>query len=229
MPRKKEPSFETEKDIFPRQLRKLMDREPKTTQPQLAKVLGVQRQTISNYAIGQSSPDWKTLSRIADYFNVSADWLLGRTDIESSDTHVQTVCHFTGLSEKTVELLRRSSNVSSVINELAKPDKHILDSQLYRFCNALLRVEKAAALAAIFVVSEDAAKKAVEASMKKDALELAVFHFSEVCRRIPDMYRSSRIIDLIDDQYNELYQKEFLQFSAESRKEEINHGEHQEN
>ncbi|AFA49861.1 helix-turn-helix domain-containing protein [Acetobacterium woodii] len=36
--------------------------------------------TISSYENGYSSPDNETLSKIADYFHVSTDYLLGRTD-----------------------------------------------------------------------------------------------------------------------------------------------------
>lgn len=210
MPRKQLPSFETEKEIFPSRLRELMNREPKTSQPQLADALGVQRQTVSNYANGQSAPDWKMLSKIADYFHVSADWLLGRTETENPCAEVQAVCQMTGLSENTLNLLRIVPEASRVLNTLAKPDNHALDSCLFRFVHALLRVEKESAKAALFVLSEDQNKSFVDASLKKDALELAVFHFSEVCRRIPDKYMSRDILSLIDDQYSELYGKEFL-------------------
>jgi len=36
--------------------------------------------TISSYENGYSSPDNETFSKIADYFHVSTDYLLGRTD-----------------------------------------------------------------------------------------------------------------------------------------------------
>ena len=48
------------------------------TQQELAKNLGIGKTTISNYETGYSSPDIEMLSKIATYFNVSADFLLGR-------------------------------------------------------------------------------------------------------------------------------------------------------
>lgn len=63
---------------FPATLRKLM-KEANTTQQALADALGVQRQTISYYCDGSSSPNWEGIANIADFFQVSADYLLGKT------------------------------------------------------------------------------------------------------------------------------------------------------
>lgn len=65
--------------VFRERLRGL--RESKDlTQSALGEILNVSKQTISNYENGVSSPDQDSLSRLADYFNVSTDYLLGRTD-----------------------------------------------------------------------------------------------------------------------------------------------------
>lgn len=50
------------------------------TQKELAEYLRVGKTTISNYETGYSSPDLETLNRLADYFQVSIDYLMGRTD-----------------------------------------------------------------------------------------------------------------------------------------------------
>ena len=49
-------------------------------QKQLAEYLSVSIGTISNYENGVHCPDLSTLCRIAEYFNVSADYLLGLTN-----------------------------------------------------------------------------------------------------------------------------------------------------
>ena len=48
------------------------------TQKQLAGILHVKQQTISRYLLGDREPDFATLIKLCDYFNVSADYLLGR-------------------------------------------------------------------------------------------------------------------------------------------------------
>jgi transcriptional regulator with XRE-family HTH domain len=52
----------------------------KMTQQELANKLGVSRGTIGMYEIGQREPDAETLKKIADFFNTTTDYLLGRTD-----------------------------------------------------------------------------------------------------------------------------------------------------
>lgn len=49
-------------------------------QKELAAYLNVSVGTISNYEKGIHSPDLDTLCRLADYFSVTTDYLLGRTD-----------------------------------------------------------------------------------------------------------------------------------------------------
>ncbi len=76
MPRKEKRTYTTENKVFPMRLRDLMDVR-KVSQSCLADAIGVQRQTISLYMTGQSNPDWEKLAAIAQYFDVTADYLVG--------------------------------------------------------------------------------------------------------------------------------------------------------
>lgn len=49
-------------------------------QVEFAKIFNVTKQTVSNWENGNRNPDSATLSKLADYFGVSVDYLLGRTD-----------------------------------------------------------------------------------------------------------------------------------------------------
>ena len=56
-------------------------------QRDLAQLLNVSNGTIGNWESGTRIPDTDTLSRIADFFHVTVDYLLGRTDDpEGADT-----------------------------------------------------------------------------------------------------------------------------------------------
>jgi len=48
------------------------------TQQELAKHLGISPVTISGYENGHREPTIEMLERIADYFDVTVDYLLGR-------------------------------------------------------------------------------------------------------------------------------------------------------
>lgn len=65
---------------------KTLRNEKKLTQRELAKLLNLSPSTIAMYEIGQRFPDPETLQKIADFFDVSVDYLLGRTDKRNIDT-----------------------------------------------------------------------------------------------------------------------------------------------
>lgn len=48
------------------------------TQKELADILNIERSTLSSYETGRRYPTISVLIRIADTFNVSVDYLLGR-------------------------------------------------------------------------------------------------------------------------------------------------------
>jgi transcriptional regulator with XRE-family HTH domain len=50
------------------------------TQQQVAMNLGIVQQKYQQYESGKYQPDFETLIRIADYFGVTLDYLLGRTE-----------------------------------------------------------------------------------------------------------------------------------------------------
>lgn len=58
----------------------VLRKQKKITQDEIAKFLGITRPAYTAYEKGRRHPDYDTLRRIADFFNVSTDYLLGRTD-----------------------------------------------------------------------------------------------------------------------------------------------------
>lgn len=105
MPRKKAQTWETEQAQFPSRLSEIM-KEKKVSQETLASAIGVKRQTVSLYKTGQSSPNAEQLCKIAHFFSISADWLLGISETKSQDSDIQQICKQTGISEDIVNWLR---------------------------------------------------------------------------------------------------------------------------
>lgn len=50
------------------------------TQKQLAQAIGASERGIQNYETGTRNPTYDILIALADYFDVSLDYLVGRTD-----------------------------------------------------------------------------------------------------------------------------------------------------
>ena len=66
--------------MFPETLRKL-PKSRKLNQAQLAKELYISPSAVSQYETGRTTPSRETLNRIAAYFNVSSEYLMGASKI----------------------------------------------------------------------------------------------------------------------------------------------------
>ena len=82
---------------FPERLRDLLNGKAgtrgKTTQAELAAYLGIpNRSSIAGYANGNNEPGLERIVKIATYFGVSTDWLMGLSDVEAcgSETREKT-------------------------------------------------------------------------------------------------------------------------------------------
>lgn len=71
------------------------------TQAEMAEKLGISRSTIGMYETGAREPDFETLEKIADFFNVDTDYLLGRT--EKNSILPETIGHYY-LNDETREI-----------------------------------------------------------------------------------------------------------------------------
>ena len=69
-------------------------------QVQLADKLGVKKQSISNWENDNIMPSIDMLIKIADFFHVSTDYLLGR---EMQETNAPHLLDITGLTPRQVE------------------------------------------------------------------------------------------------------------------------------
>lgn len=78
----------------------------------------------SSYAMyenDQREPNFNTLIALADFYGVSTDFLLGRSDCSSVSEDIQSACVTTGLSEETVKKLIDLRNYISTTNKLYPP------------------------------------------------------------------------------------------------------------
>ena len=64
---------------FPERLRRLRERN-RLSRYRLSELCGISSDQIRRYELGEIKPGQEALEAIADYFEVSIDYLLGRTD-----------------------------------------------------------------------------------------------------------------------------------------------------
>ena len=84
------------------------------SQAELGKLLNINVKTISFYENGQREMPTKTVIKYAEYFSVSAGWLLGIEDNPTTDIELRGVCEYTGLSEKAVNAIKCKSRAMSL-------------------------------------------------------------------------------------------------------------------
>ena len=99
------------------------------TQAEASDGIGVTRQAISLYATGKRTPDINSLYRIADFFRVSADYLLGLSDVKSFDAEEKAISEKTGLSESSIEKLLGLNRVKNIKMKIKRRD---LDEATYK-------------------------------------------------------------------------------------------------
>lgn len=64
------------KETFSEKLKQAR-KQMKYTQEDVAFETGIPRSTLANYESGRTQPDIETLSILIDFYEVSADWILG--------------------------------------------------------------------------------------------------------------------------------------------------------
>lgn len=108
--------------VFGKRLKELR-KEHGCTIEQFADMVGISKSTLGYYENDKRMPDIEILARIANVLNVSADYLIGRTNTTAQKGKMKTVCEFTGLSDSAAEFLAqlvkdKDYEKLSVINHL---------------------------------------------------------------------------------------------------------------
>lgn len=73
------------------------------TREELAYKLNISYSAVSKYETNVRFPDKETLYKLADYFNVSVDYLLGRSDIRKIETKAYHSNDLSGLPDEAIK------------------------------------------------------------------------------------------------------------------------------
>lgn len=114
--------YEKDKNIFSQKLKKLLE-EHKETQKSLSDYItevtgeSITRQSVGQWCLGNTYPSLKIVPIIAEFFDVSTDYLLTDTDIETNEITTVAVCQYTGLSQTSVNVIS-TFNAASLYTDL---------------------------------------------------------------------------------------------------------------
>ena len=89
------------------ELLKALRSEKGLSQSQLAKEVGVSTGNIGDWEIGRSKPGYAALASLAQFFEVSSDYLLGLSLVKTveKETHPQILCDGIPLTESEADLV----------------------------------------------------------------------------------------------------------------------------
>lgn len=99
------------------------------TQSELANKLGCKRQSFTNYEIGRRTPNIDMIVKLSKYFNVSADYLLGITDIEKPPKNITE--YQTATLKEIIETYGQVSQENIAIEEMSELIKAIIKHRRY--------------------------------------------------------------------------------------------------
>lgn len=78
----------------------------KLNQTELGEKLNCQRTRIADLERGKSTPTIEDITILCKTFNVSSDYLLGISDIATTDVELKAICEYTGLSEDALKNIK---------------------------------------------------------------------------------------------------------------------------
>ncbi|HCQ5581869.1 MULTISPECIES: helix-turn-helix domain-containing protein [unclassified Clostridioides] len=111
---------------------KLLRKELNFTQKELGEKLNISGRIIGYYESEERFPDKEILSKLADVFNVSVDYLLGRTNIRNTEHSVELeLIEKLNFSDDIKEALRMLSELSPANQEkMMKIAKVFLEEEI---------------------------------------------------------------------------------------------------
>lgn len=90
------------------------------SQQELSRIIGTSKSTIGLYETGETLPNAENIKKLAEYFGVSSDYLLGLSDVPTTDTTIQAICNRTGLSDDFVSWLSSHKDYAPQIEKLSR-------------------------------------------------------------------------------------------------------------
>lgn len=127
--------------VFADRLSDLVEEKKKEgfTQKEIAAGIGVSSGILSEWCSDNKTPLLDALPKIAEYFCVSVDWLIGCSNVRATNTSFQQIHHVTALSEKSISRL--------------KVDNDLKDNRYISFLNRVIEsdyLQSIAKLAALY-------------------------------------------------------------------------------
>lgn len=84
-------------------------------QSQLAEAVGISQKTLSNYETGATNPDSYAIIKLAEYFDVSTDYLLGVEDMGAKNKRAANIKR---MEKRITEMQAALDEMSVIVKKL---------------------------------------------------------------------------------------------------------------
>ena len=105
------------------------------TNDKFAEICGVSGSAMQNYLKGTRPFPSAKIPKVCAAFSVSADWLLGLSDVRKPSTDLRGVCEYTGISEEAIKKIEEISQEDEYIKDVIS---RVIESS--RFDNVIYRL-----------------------------------------------------------------------------------------
>lgn len=197
---------------FPSRLRELRAQK-KISQEELRKALGVSKSTISLYEQGDTIPDVKNAVALAEYFQVSCDYLLCQSD----DPYRQpSAVDELGLTPETIKKIKADNKENKKIHiSLSSFINHAVEGKDTDGINYIDRMEGIIRWAVIHGTATINSEKKYEDLMEENAnLVMKVYNYNAVPIPVNDAINT--MIELVVNTFRDLLKHYFTESLAKT-------------
>ena len=174
------------------------------TQQELAIAIGVEKDTINRWESAKRGIKAQDIAKLAQHFNVSADYLLGISEIATVNTDIKMIHDYTGLSTEAINNLRFLSFKKGkdrylldgfTVNDYCTPisflDRVLSDKELPSICSTFAKtikgLENSDLLYEYFGIDKSKLTKSDPISISKKTIALGVLQLTHAKEIFSDM------------------------------------------
>lgn len=174
------------------------------TQRELAIAIGVEKDTINRWESAKRGIKAQDIAKLAQHFNVSADYLLGISEIATVNTDIKMIHDYTGLSTEAINNLRFLSFKKCkdrylldgfTVNDYCTPisflDRVLSDKELPSICSTFAKtikgLENSDLLYEYFGIDKSKLTKSDPISISKKTIALGVLQLTHAKEIFSDM------------------------------------------
>lgn len=163
------------------------------SQEDLAAAIGETRAIVRNWELGKSEIKHPALKKLAEYFHVSTDYLLGLSDTPTNNKDLQFICEYTGLNPRSVYAIKWALDEDSA--EIAND---FMGEYFESFIAHLVAIQREVADAQFTLDMAKFPEKKEEIAVNELPIShfriLPLFQYEKYCREIPQSLLGSDLL-----------------------------------